>query len=288
MKFAFLLLLLLLTPTAARGAEPALQVIWSPLVITDGAAVLFQVRAFEPLRTLTGRWQNRRIAFDFHPPSGTWQALAGVELDTPPGIYQLALEGTTRAEQRVTLTQTVTVERARRGAIALRVPGRYTEPDPATLARIKEEREIKAATFANTSEQRLWRGAFVAPIGNVVTESYGVRRTFNGATRSVHQGTDYRAAEGEFIGAINEGTVVLARQMFYEGGFVVIDHGRGLMSLYMHLSQINVREGDRVAKAQIIGLSGATGRVTGAHLHLGVRWQGVYLDPAALINLPLN
>jgi murein DD-endopeptidase MepM/ murein hydrolase activator NlpD len=75
--------------------------------------------------------------------------------------------------------------------------------------------------------------------------------------------------------------------MFFEGGFIVIDHGQGLLSLYMHLSELKVKEGDMVTKRQIIGLSGGTGRATAPHLHIGVRWQGVYLDPAVLLKLPL-
>jgi len=98
---------------------------------------------------------------------------------------------------------------------------------------------------------------------------------------------DFRAEIGTPVGAMNSGVVILAREMFYEGGFVVIDHGQGLSTLYMHLSEINVREGDSVEKRQIIGLSGGTGRATAPHLHVGVRWQGIYLDPAVLLTLPL-
>jgi murein DD-endopeptidase MepM/ murein hydrolase activator NlpD len=86
---------------------------------------------------------------------------------------------------------------------------------------------------------------------------------------------------------MNSGVVIVARDMFYEGGFVVIDHGQGLSTLYMHLSEIKVREGERVEKRRVIGLSGATGRATAPHLHVGVRWQGMYLDPEVLITMPL-
>ena len=86
---------------------------------------------------------------------------------------------------------------------------------------------------------------------------------------------------------MNSGEVILAREMFFEGGFVVLDHGQGLLTMYMHLSRINVKEGERLAKSQVLGLSGATGRATAPHLHVGVRWQTAYLDPAALLNLNL-
>ena len=103
-----------------------------------------------------------------------------------------------------------------------------------------------------------------------------------------HQGLDYRAAAGTPVAAMNSGRVVLARELFYEGGFVVIDHGQGLLTLYLHLSQIQATEGQMVKKGETVGLSGATGRVTGPHLHIGVRWQGVYLNPETLLTLDLR
>ena len=87
--------------------------------------------------------------------------------------------------------------------------------------------------------------------------------------------------------AANSGQVVLARELFYEGNCVIIDHGQQFMTLYMHLSKLEVSEGERGEKGQQVGLSGATGRATGPHLHLAVRWQGAYLDPAQLLALPL-
>ena len=86
---------------------------------------------------------------------------------------------------------------------------------------------------------------------------------------------------------MNHGTVILARPLYFEGNCVVIDHGRGLLSLYLHLSELKVKEGEQVERGTLVGLSGATGRATGPHLHLAVRWQGVYLNPAALLKLQL-
>jgi murein DD-endopeptidase MepM/ murein hydrolase activator NlpD len=86
---------------------------------------------------------------------------------------------------------------------------------------------------------------------------------------------------------MNGGTVMLARELFFEGNCVAIDHGQGLLSLYLHLSELQVKEGERVTRGQIIGLSGATGRVTGPHLHVAVRWQGIYVNPATMLTLVL-
>jgi murein DD-endopeptidase MepM/ murein hydrolase activator NlpD len=124
-------------------------------------------------------------------------------------------------------------------------------------------------------------------VPDIVTEPFGVQRLFNGARQSVHQGLDYRAPFGTPVEAMNAGRVLLAREMFYEGGFLVLDHGQGLLSLYLHLSRIDVREGDRVARRQIVAHSGDTGRATGPHLHVGMRWQGEYLDPETLLRMEL-
>ena len=103
----------------------------------------------------------------------------------------------------------------------------------------------------------------------------------------MHQGLDYRATVGTPVRAINSGKVIIARELYFEGNCVVIDHGQGLLSLYFHLSQFKIKEGDTVTKGQQIALSGGTGRVTGPHLHLAVRWQGSYVNPATLLGLKM-
>ncbi len=102
---------------------------------------------------------------------------------------------------------------------------------------------------------------------------------FNGKLASIHKGADFRAAMGTPVHAANSGVVVIARPLYYEGNCVAIDHGLGFYTLYMHFSRIDVKEGQRVQAGDLLGLSGATGRVTGPHLHWAVRWQGTYLGP---------
>jgi murein DD-endopeptidase MepM/ murein hydrolase activator NlpD len=134
----------------------------------------------------------------------------------------------------------------------------------------------------------LWAASFRAPVTAAPTDSFGTRRIFNGKLASIHKGMDFRAATGTPVRAGNSGVVVLARPLYYEGNCVIIDHGLGLFTLSMHLSRIKVREGQRVLTGDRLGLSGATGRVTGPHLHWAVRWQGANLDPAKLLRLDLS
>jgi len=133
--------------------------------------------------------------------------------------------------------------------------------------------------------QKLWEGSFVAPVAAPVSDIFGTARVFNGTVLSRHQGLDFGVTTGTPVAAINRGTVLLARPLYFEGNCVVIDHGQGLLSLYLHLSEFKVKEGDEVQAHQIIALSGGSGRATGPHLHLAVRWQGVYLDPVTLLKL---
>ena len=123
------------------------------------------------------------------------------------------------------------------------------------------------------------------PSNTRYTSSFGVRRVYNGVMQSTHQGLDYSAAMGTEIKAANSGRAVLVHQMYFEGGLIVIDHGESIFTLYMHQSEFLVKEGAAIEKGQPIGKSGASGRVTGPHLHFAVRWQGVYLEPSTLFRL---
>lgn len=276
-----------LKPESRKQSPQALSLSWEPSRLVNGSPCLFRVGAEKQFKSISGEWQGHKVFFDFDAASGAWYGFAGVEIDTPAGRHQLRLDYTFAAGTRSSSTYSVLVDRAAYRRIALSVPRKYTEPDTETLARIKQELELKRGVFHHLGKDRLWSGGFSAPIDNVMTEHFGVQRTFNGKAQSVHQGLDFRATTGTAVRAMNNGEIILARDLFYEGGFVVVDHGQGLLTLYMHLSQFSVKEGDRVVKGQIVGLSGESGRATGPHLHVGARWQSVYVDPQTLLNLKL-
>jgi len=265
----------------------ALVVTSEPEVIVNGSPCLFRVKSRRPLRSLSGDWQGRSVFFNFDERDGTWYGFAGVGIDAARGQRRLTLDATTASGARFSHTHPVRIERADYPTIALSVSNQFTEPDAETLARIKEEQELKKEAFGHITPSRLWSGNFAAPVDSLITSEFGIHRRFNRKVRSIHQGLDLRAETGAPVGAMNSGMVIVAREMFYEGGFVVIDHGQGLLTLYMHLSEIKVNAGDSVATRQVIALSGGTGRATAPHLHVGVRWQGIYIDPAVLLTLPL-
>jgi murein DD-endopeptidase MepM/ murein hydrolase activator NlpD len=167
------------------------------------------------------------------------------------------------------------------------VPKQYTEPSAEQLQKIDQDKALKEHAFARVTSEREWAGSFRSPAKAEISDVFGTSRTFNGRVQSVHQGLDYAVPEGTPVTALNRGTVLLAQPLFFEGNCVVLDHGQGLLTLYMHLSKVEVKEGERVTGGEKIGLSGGTGRATGPHLHVAVRWQGVYLNPATLLSLKL-
>jgi murein DD-endopeptidase MepM/ murein hydrolase activator NlpD len=171
--------------------------------------------------------------------------------------------------------------------VPLTVEGKFTEPTPEQLKEIEEAKTVKQDYLNRVTPEREWSGKFSTPADAAISDVFGSQRVFNNKTSSPHQGLDFRVPSGTPVAAMNSGTVLLARPLYYEGNFVVLDHGQGLLTLYLHLSVIKVREGDHVARGQEIGLSGGTGRATGPHLHVAVRWQGTYLDPARLMHLRL-
>lgn len=285
-RFFALVLILATLPLAAARREP-LQVSWTPHYIATGSPCLFRAEIANSISSLRGTWLGHEIVFFPSADPHVWYGLAGVDVEAKPGSYTLALEATLADGKLIHQESTVLVQRAAYKTETLTVPDRFVQPDADTLRRIEADRKLKDAAFSHETTTPAWSGKFVAPIDSTVSEGFGTRRTFNGKLASVHRGLDYHAKPGSPVVAANSGEVVLAQALFYEGNCVIIDHGQQFMTLYMHLSRLDVTEGEKVKKGQEIGLSGATGRATGPHLHTAVRWQGAYLDPAQLWVLPL-
>jgi murein DD-endopeptidase MepM/ murein hydrolase activator NlpD len=236
---------------------------------------------------IDGNWQGHKLQFFPGRTGHAWFALAGIDVETPAGPSTLTLvvhsAGTVHD-----LSRTVEIHSAHYRTGSLTVAPKFVEPAPEALKQIEAERTLKDRVFGSSAPEPLWTSSFRAPVSAPPTDSFGTRRMFNGKLASIHKGMDFRAATGTPVRAGNSGVVVLARGLYYEGNCVVIDHGLGLFTLSMHLSRIDVHEGQRAAMGERLGLSGATGRVTGPHLHWAVRWQGAYLDPAKLLRLDLN
>jgi murein DD-endopeptidase MepM/ murein hydrolase activator NlpD len=296
LRFALVAVHLLIW-TSFASAPPASAATWTvraqPTRLVNGGPLLFQVKPPVRLQSLKGTWLGHEVLFSFDATSKTWYALAGVSIDISPGTYAVELAGKTAAgkmpSNRISFTRKFTVASAKYPELQgkLSVEGKFTEPDPEQQKRIEEGLQVKKDYLNRVTPEREWSGQFTAPADAATSDVFGSHRVFNGKTQSTHSGLDYRVPSGTPVAAMNDGTVLLARPLYFEGNFVVLDHGQGLLTMYMHLSEFKVKEGDKVKRGQEIGLSGGTGRATGPHLHVGVRWQGISLDPAGLMRLRL-
>ncbi len=162
----------------------------------------------------------------------------------------------------------------------LTVNPEMVKPPEHAQERIKRERTEIANAHRITTPDAVLTKPFQLPLQtNTVTSPFGVRRTYNGEVKSRHTGVDFRAANGTPIMAPSDGVVKMAQNNWYTGGHIIIEHGWGVTTSYFHLSDMNVKPGDKVTQGQIIGLTGDTGRVTGPHLHWGVSVRGVPVNP---------
>jgi murein DD-endopeptidase MepM/ murein hydrolase activator NlpD len=166
----------------------------------------------------------------------------------------------------------------------LQVSEQFVNPPASLGERIAREARLLADTFNSVRTERLWRGPFGVPVTGSATSSFGRLTILNGKPGGRHQGADFRAAEGTPVRAPNSGVVVLAEDLYYSGNTVVVDHGYGLFSLLAHLSRMAVPAGSPVARGDVLGVSGSTGRVTGPHLHWAVRLGSLSVDPMSLLN----
>ncbi len=283
-RLLFVCLIACVFPPSASSTE--IPVVLTPSIVLAGSPELISIHAPDATG-VDGEWLGHKVEFFRAHPGADWIALAGADVEAPLGPSRLHITvhaGGSDAD----LSRTIDIHAAHYRTGTLSVAPQFVEPGPEALKQIDAESKIKAAVFAASAPQPLWHGSFRAPVPAQATDSFGTRRMFNGKLASVHKGADFRAATGTPVHAGNSGIVVLARPLYYEGNCVIIDHGLGLFTLSMHFSRIDVHEGQHVKTGDRIGLSGATGRVTGPHLHWAVRWQGAYLDPVKLLHLNLS
>jgi murein DD-endopeptidase MepM/ murein hydrolase activator NlpD len=212
---------------------------------------------------------------------GCFVALGAMDVESAPGIRHLEVRVGGESRNLALL-----VKRVRFPEERITLPKEKVFLSPEDRARAEEEAARLRALFGVVSE-RSWEGAFLMPLENPVSTPFGVRRVMNKTKRNVHRGIDIRGKTGDNIKASNSGRVVLAEELLYGGHTVVVDHGQGVFTMYMHLSESVVKEGDPVGKGDTVGLVGSSGRSSGPHLHFGVKVGGVSANPPSLIALDL-
>jgi murein DD-endopeptidase MepM/ murein hydrolase activator NlpD len=209
--------------------------------------------------------------------------LLAVDLQAPTGSFPLvARYGDGDPE---TATFAVEVGEREFPVERLTLPPKMVTPPPEVLDRIARDREAAAAVYGGTAPKALWSPPFARPTAGVGSGNFGRRRILNDIPKSPHSGEDYSAPRGQAVRATAGGRVGMAEDLYYSGNTVLIDHGAGLVSQYFHLDSMSVVEGQVVARGEEIGRVGSTGRVTGPHLHFGIRLFGMRADPAMLWEL---
>jgi murein DD-endopeptidase MepM/ murein hydrolase activator NlpD len=280
-----LVCLLAFALAAVRAQSPAVSL--TPAVVVAGSPELLRVVAANAA-AIDGQWLDHKLEFFRGLDGYGWFALTGVDVDSPVGPSALKITIHDAKGGTHTLSRTIHIHPSHYPTSSLTVAPQYVQPSPEALKQIAADQLLTEKAYASSTPEPLWKGNFRVPVDSPQSETFGTRRIFNGVLASNHKGLDFRAPPGTPVRAGNSGVVVLAHPLYYAGNCVIVDHGLGLFTLYMHLSKISVREGQHVVRGQRLGLSGATGRVTGPHLHWAVRWQGAYLDPAKLLRLDLS
>jgi murein DD-endopeptidase MepM/ murein hydrolase activator NlpD len=244
------------------------------------------VRSAKSIDELNAQWSGHKLAFWSDPhDQNIHRALLGVDLEEPAGKYNLSLKAKV-ANEDTGCSVTLTVRAGRFAIERLRVAKQFVNPDPADLARAKHERQRLGELYATVTPERLWKGSFQLPLdGAQKGGNFGRRRVLNGEPGSAHSGVDFAAAAGVPVHAAQRGRVVLAENLFFSGNTVLLDHGLGIYTLYGHFESTAVSAGDLVEAGAILGRVGATGRVTGPHLHWGLVLNGARVNPLQFVAL---
>ena len=257
--------------------------------VTNGSLLLLQIdtrKLSPPVRDMRITFQQSVYPVYAHPvnPADTLFGLIAIPFRTAPGPAKLMLSWTNAAGDH-SRTIPFRIVAGKYKTDELKVDSSRVNPNKKNIERAqKEARKIKRI-YAASSIARLWDGNFQLPMTSDITSPFGNKRVFNGQLKSFHNGVDFRARSATPVYAANSGVVKMAENLFYSGNAVVIDHGTGIFTIYAHLSRIDVTAGQHVEKGQRLGLTGATGRVSGPHLHWGVKVKGAAVNPMQLIQL---
>jgi murein DD-endopeptidase MepM/ murein hydrolase activator NlpD len=293
--FAILAASAALFPAEAMARVPATCTAGTTLRLSapessQGSLLLVEVKSAEPLAELQGDWDGRSVPFWREAEGKTSRkGLLGIDLEKKPGQYELKVTGQTASGEKMSCSAKVTVREGRFATERLQVEKQFVEPSPEQIKRADDERQKLRDIFDRVTPERLWDGNFRIPLDGVTTGSnFGKRRILNGNPGSPHSGVDLPGATGTPVHAAQHGNVVLAEELFFAGNTVVVDHGLGVYTLYAHLSEIAVKVGDDLESGAVLGKVGATGRVTGPHLHWGLTVERARVNPLELVRLMEN
>jgi murein DD-endopeptidase MepM/ murein hydrolase activator NlpD len=268
----------------ARAALAGLELDASPTEVKPGDVVLVTARQApaEPSGSIGGR----ALKF-YRARRGTYRAIAPLPLEEPLGNLEIKISAAdaNKPEGNETVVKAISVVEPGFPSRELSVDNKFLEPPPSVKKRIAADAAAIASAFDQPFSRPIFSGDFTWPRTSEITAHFGDRRVFNGKTESQHYGIDLEGKVGDPVAATNSGVVVLARDCYSSGKTILIHHGAGVFSAYFHLTAMAVRKGQRVKRGQRIGLVGKSGRVTGPHLHFGIKVAGLYVNPESVLHL---
>jgi murein DD-endopeptidase MepM/ murein hydrolase activator NlpD len=281
-----------LIPIAAMAKEPGTCTAGTTLRLSapassQGSLLLIELKSAKPLAELQGEWGERSVPLWKEDVSeDRRKGLLAVDLEKTPGEYELKVTGQTADGEKLNCSVMVMVRKGQFATEKLQVGKQFVEPSTEQIKRADEERQKLRDIFDHLTPERLWEGGFRIPLDGVTTGSnFGRRRILNGNPGSPHGGVDLPGATGTPVHATQRGRVVLAEELFFSGNTVVLDHGLGIYTFYGHLSEIDARVGHTLEAGAVLGKVGATGRVTGPHLHWGLTVERARVNPLLLVKL---
>jgi len=276
----FLMISLVTMPIEAKSFARS-DISFSSDEMVRGDVILINIKAGDG-ETPRITWMKKDVSLVLNPARSLWQGFLAADLNSKPGRYQVLVE---MPSSDVKEQFDIQVNDMDYGVRNLTLPKEKVELDAESLKRVKEETAVISALWSAQKPIPAWKGNFLMPVDGEIAGTFGKRSVINNLERSPHSGLDQKGETGELVRAINNGKVALVADHFFTGNSMFVDHGGGIISMYFHLDKILVKEGDTVDKGQTIGLVGATGRVTGPHLHWGVRVNGARVNPLTLIDL---
>ena len=249
--------------------------------ISKGDLILIRIKA-EKGEKVRFKWRGKEISLIPDPDGTSWRGFLAADLNLKSGRYKALVTVSPLGYKKQLDIEVVDKDY---GVRNLTLPEAMVTLDEETLKRVSKESDIINGLWRLPASAAVWSGSFLRPIDGEVVGTFGTGSIINNQPRSPHTGVDLKGEEGTPIKAVNDGNVILICDHFFTGKSIFLDHGTDIISMYFHLQEIDVKEGDMVRKGQIIGLVGSTGRVTGPHLHWGMRINGARINPLSLIDL---
>jgi murein DD-endopeptidase MepM/ murein hydrolase activator NlpD len=285
--FALLAALVFTVPLSAMDNKNInVQII--PKKITQGDAILLMLSCPDPTQSILGEWRGKTFSFYREKNRAVFSSLIGIDLEEIPGKKTIILNIHGVKGNSSQMPVNFTVSKKDFPVQRLTLPSNMVFLSPDSLARVKREKASVDRLWDLPAVEKKWKKTFIMPVRGTVLSPFGVRRFINNAPRSPHTGIDLRAKAGTPVLASSDGIVAMISELFFAGKAVFLDHGMGIITMYFHLSEVHVKESEKVAQGQILGRVGQTGRASGPHLHWGVRIHGNRIDPLSLVHVFKN